>query len=245
MVVGDNPATILGRYDMARKVEPYVKYKYLEAEKYKKTAIKIVEKILSEADKIPLSGSVKETLKERLKTLKNTSNFEYYKQLTEGLYYDENGNALSEENPEGKWRTCRIGRNFALPLILHDGKEVYTAKASDVNWSAMHLANQETYKRAWEIAVDGDEPKTEQEEMIKSSMEDKQGYFSNFKNKEEYVIYSTAYWNYAFVDENGWVDVNDCGDEQEWINTFYEKFVSNLNPNDTVSIYECSINEDI
>jgi hypothetical protein len=244
MVVGDNPTTILEKYDMTTKVEPYVKYKYLYAEKYKNTAIKILEKLFSEADKIPLSGNVKETLKERLKTLKNTSNFEYYKSLTEGLYYDEEGNALSEENPNGKFRTFRLGRNFALPLILNNGKETYSAKCSEINWSAMHLVNQDVYRRAWEIVVDGDEPKTEEEKMIKSSMENKQAYFSNFKSKEDYVTYSTAYWNYAFVDKDGWVDVNDCGDEQKWIETFYEKFVSNLKPDDTVSIYECSINED-
>ena len=74
-------------------------------------------------------------------------------------------------------------------------------------------------------------------------MKDKTTYFSNFKNKEDYVNYSTRYWNYAFVDKDGWIDVDTYGgDEKEWINTFYERFISKLNPNDLITIYECSVN---
>ena len=72
MVVGDDPAAITKKYDLNLKVEPYIKYKYLEAGKYKNTCIKALEKILSESEKIQLPSSTKDALKERLISLKNT-----------------------------------------------------------------------------------------------------------------------------------------------------------------------------
>ena len=51
----------------------------------------------------------------------------------------------------------------------------------------------------------------------------------------------TSYWNYAFVNKDGWVDmVNE--DERKWINNFYDRFIATLDPNDLVTIYECSVN---
>ena len=72
-------------------------------------------------------------------------------------------------------------------------------------------------------------------------MKDKQAYFSNFKDKEDYVTYSTSYWNYAFVTENEWIDMGD-EDERTWIKDFLKRFVSTIDPNETVTIYECTVN---
>jgi hypothetical protein len=108
----------------------------------------------------------------------------------------------------------------------------------------MHLANQEVYRAAWEIVVEGREPQDENEKKIYESMKDKDVYFSKFPDKESYVNYSTAYWNFAYVDaESGWIDINET-DEYNWINNFYQRFVSRLRPDDTISIYECTINSD-
>lgn len=244
MVVGDNPEEIIKKYDLSLKVEPYVKYKYLDAGKYKTISIKALEKILSEADKISLPGTTKVALKERLTELKKLSDFEYYRSLTNGLFYDAEGNALSEENPEGKWKTCRPGKHFSLPLVLKDGTETYSAKAGDVDWEKMHNSNQEVYKAAWELIVEGRKPVGEEEETIAKAMEGKTAYFSKFKDKDTYVAYSTSYWNYAYVDKNGWKDVDMLGDETEWIKSFFDKFVKPLKPDDVVSIYECTVNEE-
>ena len=72
MVVGQDPTAITKKYDMNIKVEPYIKYYYLDAKKYKTMSIKTLEKILSEAEKISLPTGTKAALKERLKQLKNT-----------------------------------------------------------------------------------------------------------------------------------------------------------------------------
>ena len=245
MVVGDDPSAIMKEYDMSLKVEGYVKYKYLDAEKYKNTAIKVLSKLLDEYDKVGIKENMRESLKNRLTVLKKMSAFEYYRDLTDGLYYDEDGNAVSTENPNGKWKTAKIGRNFSLPLVLKGGGTSYQAKASDVDWESMHLANKPIYEAAWEVVVEKREPSTDEEKAIYANMKDRTAYFAKFPSKDEYVMYSTAYWNYAYVDKDGWKDINtECnGDEHEWISSFYDRFVKTLNPNDKVSIYECSIED--
>ena len=243
MVVGSNPSSIMEKYDIKKEVEPYVKYKYLDAEKYKKSAIKILENLLENYDKIGIQIASKELLEERLKALKTISTFDYYKELTQGLYYNNNGDAVTTENKDGHWVTARIGRNFALPLKLKNGDETYSALKQDVDWELMHKTNQEVYATTWEMVMEGKEPSTEKEKIIYESMKDKEAYFSNFKNKEAYVNYSTSYWNYAYVDEkNGWIDINSTNSE-EWINNFYDRFVKNIKDDELITIFECSIIE--
>lgn len=242
MVVGNNPQEIVKKYSSTFKVQPYVKYKYLDAKKYQSTAIKALTSIIDNADKIGLTPQVKESLSNRLKNLTVLSPFDYYRELTDGMYYDENGNALSEENPDTKYNTCRIGRNFCTPLKLKDGSESYSALAKDIDWEAMNAIDKENYEMAWELVVDKREPTTEKEKTIYDAMNDKAAYFANFKTKEEYVMYNTVYWNYAYADENGWIDIDDVGDEKKWVTEFYDRFIRNLNPNDLVSLFECSTN---
>ncbi len=240
MVVGDNHKELMDKYSLDLEVDSYVRYEYLKADKYQSNSIKALDNLLSHGDEIGLEPQVKESLERRIKTLKGMTPFEYYRELTEGMYYDENGNALSTENPNGHWKTARIGKNFSLPLKLKDGTETYSAKACDIDWDAMNEPT-ELYEAAWEMVVDGREPTNEQEERVYESMKDKSAYFSNFKNKEDYVTYSTSYWNYAFVNKDGWVDmVNE--DERKWINNFYDRFIATIDPNDLVTIYECSVN---
>ena len=242
MVVGDNHKEIMAKYSIDLEVDSYVKYEYLKADKYLNNSIKALDGILSNADKIGLEPSVKENLSARIKVLKKMTPFEYYRELTDGMYYDNEGNALSTENPEGHWNTARIGRNFSLPLKLKDGTESYSALAKDVDWESMR-ESPKLYEAAWEMVMEGREPSDEEEEKVYEAMKDKTTYFSNFKNKEEYVSYSTSYWNYGYVDENGWIDVDsDKSDEKEWINKFYDRFIKNLDPNSLVTIYECTVN---
>ena len=243
MVVGENHKELMEKYSINLEVAPYIKYEYLKADKYLDTSIKALNNILENSDKIQLEPNVKENLDIRIKTLKKMTPFEYYRQLTNGMYYDENGNALSSENPEGHWATARVGRNFSIPLKLQDGTETYSALMGKIDWIAMKEPSG-LYEAAWEMVVDGREPSNQEEEQVLAAMKDKKNYFSNFKNKEDYVIYSTSYWNYAFVDKNGWVDVDNYGgNEIEWIATFFDKFVKNISPNELVTIYECTINQ--
>lgn len=240
MVIGDNHRELMEKYSLDLEVDSYVRYEYLKADKYLANSIKALASVLENADKIGIDSDTKESLERRIKILKKMTPFEYYRELTNGMYYDENGNALSTENPEGHWKTARIGRNFSLPLKLKNGEESYSARMEDIDWGAMNESS-ELYSAAWQMVVDGREPTNETEERIYESMKDKMAYFSNFKNEEDYVTYSTSYWNYAVVDKDGWVDMADK-DEKEWIKTFYDKFISTIDPNELITIYECSVN---
>ena len=240
MVVGDNHKELMDKYSFGLEVEPYIRYEYLKADKYQNNSIKALDNLLNNADKVGLEPQLKEGLERRIRTLKKMTPFEYYRELTDGMYYDEDGNALTTENPNGHWVTARIGKNFSLPLKLKDGTETYSAKADDIDWWAM---NEPTamYEAAWEMVMEGREPTNAAEERVYESMKDKTAYFSNFKDKDDYVTYSTSYWNYAFVDKNGWVDMTN-EDEKKWITNFFERFVKNIDPNETVTIYECTVN---
>lgn len=245
LVVGENPSEVMSLYDMSLEVDPYVKYKYLNASKYKDLSIKTITKLLDEKDKIGITQSISNAMRERLSQLAKMSSFDYYKELTDGLMYDKNGNALSTENPNGKWLTSHIGRNFSNPFILKDGTESYSAKKSDIDWDSMINGKKELYGRTWDLIMKIAEPTTDVDFRIIKAMSKNPAYFNKFKTKDEYVSYNTNYWNYAFVTKDGWKDVdNDSvpkGNEVWWINNFFNEFIDPLGDDETLSVYECSI----
>ena len=173
MVVGDNPDELLKKYDINLSVEPYVKYKYSDAEKLQKNAIKVLDEIIANPDRFTLNSFQTDYFKERRKAINNMSSFEYYQTITNGLYYDKNGNALSEKNPNGKWSTCRIGKNFSLPLKLKNGTEAYQAINSDIDWEHMNMQNTNTYEIVWDLVHGNREPHSEEEERIYKNMKNK------------------------------------------------------------------------
>lgn len=238
LVVGDNPEELMKAYDKNVSVKPYVKYKYLDAEKMLKATMKGLDEIIKDPNKFGLSDFSLDLIKERRKILGNMKPFEYYQAITEGMYYDSDGNALSEENQNGKWHTFRIGGNFAIPLLTKDGKEVYQAKNKDIDWEKIHNTRTDDYKSAWEVVVEGRAPETPEETTIFNMMGDKKEYFKRFKSKEDYITYSCSYWNYAFLDKDGWKDLDDNGKEMDWIKNFFNKYIKTLKSDDLVTIYE-------
>ena len=242
MVVGDNPEGLMSKYDKALKVKPYIKYKYLDAEKIRSNAIKMLSNIIASYDKFAMSEDQLEYFKSRLKAINGMSSFEYYSSLTNGLYYDADGNALSEENPDGKWDKYNIGKNFSYPLKLKDGKESYQALSGDVDWNQMHMETNSVnlFEIIWRLVVDDDDPSDANEEQLKNNWKDKKNYLSGFKNVDEFISHNCAYWNYAYLDKNGWVDVDDEGDEMKWVLNFFERFIEPLKNDEKVTIYEFS-----
>lgn len=243
MVIGENPQEILSKYDMNKKVELHAKYKYLDAKKMHSAALKMLSTILDDPKKIGLTEFQLEYFRNRYKAIKSLSPFEYYMSVTEGMYYDENGDAMTDENPEGKWVTATIGKNFSLPLILLDGSACYQARAGEINWEAMN-SDETVYVIAWETVIDGREPQTDEEKRIYEAMKDSTEYLSKFASKEAYVRYCTSFWCYAVVDENGWTDIDGAGNDAEWISNFADRFGKPLEPDQLVSIFECSVNDD-
>ena len=242
MVVGDNPEGLMSKYDKALKVKPYIKYRYLDAEKIRSNAVKMLSNIIANYDKFAMSEDQLEYFKSRLKAINGMSSFEYYSSLTNGLYYDTDGNALSEENPDGKWDKYNIGKNFSYPLKLKDGKETYQAMSGDVDWNQMHMETNSVnlFEIIWRLVVDDDDPSDANEEQLKNNWKDKKNYLSGFKNVDEFISHNCAYWNYAYLDKNGWVDVDDEGDEMKWVLNFFKRFIEPLKNDEKVTIYEFS-----
>lgn len=230
----------MSKYDVNATVEKYVKYKYKDATKMRNNAIKVFEEIIKDPKKFNLNLYQTDSIKDRLKELKSMPPFDYYQELTRGLYIDNNGDAWSEENPNGKWQTYKLGDFFSLPLILADKSETHSALNKDIDWYNMHMQNTHTYDVVWDLIKGIKEPSTEEEKTLYENMKDNENYFSRFKDKDEYVIHNCAYWNYAYLDENGWVDMDDSKNDIEWISSYFQRFCENLKDNDKVTIFECT-----
>lgn len=242
MVVGNNPTELLKMYDINNKVEPYIKYHYADASKLKKKSIKLMQDVIDNNDKTTLSDIVIDYFKERIKMFNSMTDFEYYTSITNGLSYNNDGDAVTDENPNGKYLTCNIGKIFSIPLKLKNGSEAFQAKAGDVDWSSMHMAKQELYETAWDLFHKIREPKTDTEKQIYENIKNQRKYFDSFESKDLYCKYNCSYWNYAYLDKNGWIDADEHKN-YEWITSFYDNFVKKLKDDDTVTIYECSKKE--
>jgi hypothetical protein len=236
-VAGDNPIEIMLPYDKALKEKPYVKYYYKDAQKLKDKYIEIYEGILNNDNETV----DKESLREVLDDLKDMSIEEFYEDLTEGLEIsEETGDAYSTENPNGKYTYYELGKWFSIPFLTKDGREVFQAKKSEINWDAIHLNNSDIYKRAWEMVMEESEPTTDYEKTIYENMKDKTAYFQKFETKENYIISNTAFWGYAFVsDKIDWIDASDADSQFTWMSCFYDMFISKLSDDTLLTIYEC------
>jgi hypothetical protein len=239
MVVSDTPEEVIKKYDANMEVEPYIKFYYKDIAKYKKKAMKVTQDLIDNSESLGLTPFMKDYFVNKIKTLKKTSDFEYYTTISDGCTFDENGNALTTTNPNGKWGTCRIGRNLCLPLKLKIGTEALQARAGDVDWPKMHMVNIELYRLAWKLFHKEVEPKTEQEKQIYDNIKYQKRYFEGFDSEEDYVNYCCSYWCYAYADDDKWEDADDHKN-YEWITTFYDKYIKNLKPDALVTIYECS-----
>lgn len=243
LVIGDNPTEKMKKFDKNMKVEPYIKFRYLEAEKMQKTTIKMMSEFIKGQEKTKLSDGVVSYLKERMKAIASMTPFDYYRTITAYMHYDENGNALSTDNPNGKWAFYnQTPTDFAMPFTLKDGKTSFQAKKGDINWNVMHLYNMELYTITWDLIHGDREPQNDQEKNILANAKGMEGYYNRFRDGDELATYSCSYWNYAVTDGEKWEDLDDHPDTMAWVKGFYNKFIKKL-PDDTLlTIYECKAN---
>lgn len=258
IVAGDNPDDLIKEYDSRVKVEPYVVYQYKDAKKIKEKYIEYYQEALKaindESIDVTYGGEKDEEylnlqkmeVQDAIQDLAEMDDDEFFSNLVEsdedkGLYINnENGDIYSTKNKNGKYSYCALGKLFSIPFLLNDGREVYQAKKSEINWGKMHLNGGDIYERAWDMVMNNSKPQNEYEQQIFDNMQDKTTYFKKFETKENYVASNTAFWGYAFVsDMNGWIDA-DGKDQFTWMKTFYDMFIKNL-PDDTLlTIYECT-----
>ena len=239
MVVGENHEELINRYVKNKVGEPYIVYKKEDAKKLLENEKNILDNLLKLNT---ISGDKLVYIESRYSMISEMTEDEYFDYLTQEYDKDSDGNAISSENPNGKFDYAKIGRRFSTPLKLFDETEVFQAKMGDVDWSTMHLYNTYTYEVVWEMFKEGREPKTEEEQTLYENMKLMGNYFDTFQSKEDYVTYNTAFFHYAYLDEKqGWIDMDDSKDAHEWVKNYYERFVVPLNNDDLITIYECML----
>ena len=238
LVAGDNPEVLMSPYDKNMRTEPRVVYRYADAAKLRDHYLKVYRAITS-SDTVP-EGPFKEDARDKLAVIDSQTPEEFYLDLTEDYERDKGtGDALTTENPDGKWSSYRLGKLFSIPFVLNDGTETFQARKGDINWELMHLHGGEIYGRTWEMVMEGSEPANDYERQIYGNMKARTAYFEKFGTKENYILVNTAFWAYAFVTKDGWLELEDDMDQFVWVRNFYESFIDPL-PDDTLlTIYEC------
>lgn len=235
IVAGDNPESLLEPYDSKKEVDEYIVARFKDAHKIKENKLQVLQQVIN----ANISNGSTLYYQDEYKAIKEMPDDDAYFYITSAYDYDEENNAVSTENPQGKYSFYQRGKLFSVPFITYDGREVFQAKKKEIDWSKMHLQGQEIYRIAWEMVMEGKTPSNAYEEKIYENMKNRTAYFQNFGTKENYVTYSTAFWAYAFVDKNGWQELNETKNEFEWVANFYEKFIEPLKDNTLLTIFEC------
>lgn len=237
LAAGDNPKELMDKYDLNKKVEPYVVYRFKDAAILKKHYIELLCGLLKSEH---LSDDEKEEIKDIIEDTKNKEDIQFYLDYTDGYDYDkETGDAISDINPDGKWTACNIGKIFSIPFVTKDGKNTFSELKGNIDWGRMHLFGSEIYETTWDVVMGGKKPETELELKVYENMKNRIGYFQKFGCKEKYVASNTAFWCYGYVDKNGWIELGDRDDQFEWMTKFYDKFVVPLSDNTLLTLFEC------
>ena len=82
-------------------------------------------------------------------------------------------------------------------------------------------------------------PETEEEKIIYENMKNRTEYFEYYGDIDTYVASNTAFWGYAFVTEDKWLELTDGVSQIKWVTEFYDNFIKNLPENTLISVYEC------
>jgi len=237
IVVGENPEELMDLYDKNKLVEPKLIYKFSDAEFIKAKYVEVYTSALLNDE---LSSKERRMMQDNLKEVIKMPADAFYFEITSEYEIDPKTNdAYSSENPNGKWGSYQRGRFFSVPFITLDGKEVFQARKSEINWPLMHKHNIEVYESAWDMVMEGKAPSNDDEKLIYDNMKNRTAYFEKFGNKECYVSHSTSFWAYAIVDKSGWKELEDDVDEFDWVSTFYERFIEPLDDNELLTIFEC------
>lgn len=98
------------------------------------------------------------------------------------------------------------------------------------------------YGLAWDLVVDGKEPKTDLEHTIFNNMKNNKSYFNLFKNKAEYIGYCCLFKTTSVInEENEWFDIPKNYSEIDWVLNYYRRFIEPLKSDILLTIYEFSI----
>lgn len=239
LVIGDNPDNEISKYDLTMDSDkPYIIYEYSDINKLRTNRMSIYNELIKTTNDVKMITAINEKINE----LKSMSDIDYYQELGELYSYDENMNIISNENPKGKWITCeKGGRIFSNYIKDFNGNGIQSGRKIDIDWELTNTNSDKvnTYKRTWELCIENSKPVNDKEENILKNMKNFKAYFSNFKDKNEYIKVNTSFWTYAVIYNGEWIDMENTH-EFVWVTNFYDMFIKPL-PHDTLlTIYECT-----
>lgn len=236
IVAGDNPIDAIEKFRDKGNNGPILAYRYADAEEIKKTHTLLAKEYLKQAN----NEFEKMELEDILDTLENQSIDEFWDDLSNEYEMDDDKNLYTYENPEAKCSSYNIGKNLSLPLILKDGSQSFQARKGDVDWERTHLHGYNMYIRTWELAMEGETPLNDVEKNIKKNMGNMRDYFMFFGDKNTYALHCSAFWGYAFLDEEGWWrDLSFETNQIDWVINFYKDFIEPLSDNTLLTVFEC------
>lgn len=240
IVAGDDPMSLMEKYDSRTKTERHIVFKFSDAKKIFDGHLKVLRELIKRKN---ISDNLREAAEIELEESIDAGYLEFYSTLTEKCEIDEEtGDAYSEDNENAKFDAYNEPKLFAVPFVTMDGKETFHAVKSDINWEKIHLANRKPYEVAWDCVMEGKIPADKYETDIYENMKNREEYFMAYGDRENYIASNTAFWAYAFLsEETGWQELKRNADQFEWVVSYYDKFIKNLDENTMLSIYECII----
>lgn len=236
IVAGDNPFEKMEQHISKPPVEKVVLYKKEDAGYLKKQHLEVAKQYYDNTK----DEYERYELEDIILTLENQTDAEFFADLSEDKELDENGNIIGYPEEEGFFSSYNLGRNLSLPFTLKNGDIVFQAKKGDVDWDKMHLNDFQIYFRTWELAVEGDEPLNDVERKVKENMQNRSEYFAFFKDKDTYAAHCSAFWGYAFLNENGeWNELTFDKNQIDWVLNYYNTFIKPLSDDTLLTIFEC------
>jgi len=165
--------------------------------------------------------------------------------------YDMNGNELSTYNPNSKWDWYKIGGRWGGAFEEY-GIDPSGTRVGDIK----SLYDQGEYDKAarfWELYVEEQEPKDEEEkELIKFVFYKKEYYLDRYKDKDTYAKCRAQFGTFAIVTPDGvwhepgrmgWWGMSGESDEDglDWEMNFCDRYIKTANPDWTLTIVDCHI----
>jgi hypothetical protein len=213
----------LTKYDLTRKVEPYVVYEYKNRSNIKKQSIDFYEKLINRLEKDPTHALVCQMLQIKLQDIQEMTDEEHFESISQGMIFNkETGDALTTINPNGKYKTLsEPTTNSALPLC----KDTFKCLVNDIPEKIKNDELIEKYSQQWDDIIGG-------------SNLNKKEFVKLYGNKETYINVMTEplFYNAFVSNETGWLEQGD-ENQIEWVLTFRERFINSLPQNTQLKVY--------
>ena len=238
LVVGEDPRSLMSKYDKNLEVEPHV-VNIGSGEEIKRNFDRIISGVIERFGETKEADRILSRLREFYYNLAEIDPDELRELVASEYDTDAEGNLISTKNPNGRWASYEEANpEHAMPLILKEtGERCFSAIARDIDWDATNGINREISDNAWEVMFNGAEPIKKEMDWMKDNKTYKK-YLESFGSKENYLRITTTFFTYAYLDKDGWHDLDD---ENKWPNTwiqdYRERFTDKIGQDEKVSIF--------